>query len=235
MSFPNTISRLLYLVLPLPISLVAASTSSQYTSSSEFQSSLLYAHNFYRTQHNATSLTWNTTSATFAASWASPCNFQHSDGPTGENIAAGYPNATSVVDAWVLERLQYDFAAGDFSSETGHFTQVVWKATTSVGCGRTNCTGSGGMDGWFVVCEYYPPGNVIGEFKENVQSQVSGSPTDTVESAGNATSAATTGVTASATATATATATAGAGRMVMLPWEAVTLLGCVLEVGRVMW
>jgi hypothetical protein len=25
-----------------------------------------------------------------------------------------------------------------------------------------------------VVCEYYPPGNVIGSFKENVQEQVEG-------------------------------------------------------------
>jgi hypothetical protein len=33
-----------------------------------------------------------------------------------------------------------------------------------------------------VVCEYYPPGNVIGAFDGNVQSQVNGSAGDTVES-----------------------------------------------------
>jgi len=51
---------------------------------------------------------------------------------------------------------------------------VVWKATTSVGCGRTECDGKGGTQGWYVVCEYYPPGNVIGEFAQNVQAQVTG-------------------------------------------------------------
>lgn len=32
------------------------------------------------------------------------------------------------------------------------------------------------------MCEYYPPGNVIGEFAQNVQAQIKGKPTDTVES-----------------------------------------------------
>jgi hypothetical protein len=32
------------------------------------------------------------------------------------------------------------------------------------------------------VCEYYPPGNVIGAFAQNVQAQVKGKATDTVES-----------------------------------------------------
>jgi hypothetical protein len=44
-----------------------------------------------------------------------------------------------------------------------------------MGCGRKECNGgtSGGEGdalGWFVVCEYWPRGNVVGQFKENVQS-----------------------------------------------------------------
>jgi hypothetical protein len=39
--------------------------------------------------------------------------------------------------------------------------------------------------GYFVVCEYYPPGNVEGDnnqfFKDNVHRQVKGKPTDTEE------------------------------------------------------
>lgn len=95
-------------------------------------------------------------------------------GPTGENLAAGYPNATASIDAWGTERDEYDFKKAEFSHETGHFTQVVWKDTTSVGCGRRECDGRGGSPGWYVVCEYYPPGNVIGAFEENVQDQVEG-------------------------------------------------------------
>lgn len=46
-----------------------------------------------------------------------------------------------------------------------------------MGCARVNCTSDTGGDdgkasGWFVVCEYYPAGNVVGDdnkyFIENV-------------------------------------------------------------------
>jgi hypothetical protein len=36
--------------------------------------------------------------------------------------------------------------------------------------------------GYYIVCEYYPAGNVIGAFNANVQAQVKGRPTDTIES-----------------------------------------------------
>jgi len=62
-------------------------------------------------------------------------------GITGENLAAGYANASASVDAWGLEREQYNWAKPGFSEATGHFTQLVWSNTTSVGCGRTNCAG----------------------------------------------------------------------------------------------
>lgn len=95
-------------------------------------------------------------------------------GPTGENLASGYPNASASIIAWGAERDSYNFKKGDFDTKTGHFTQLVWKNTTSVGCGRTECNGKGGDDapGWYVVCEYWPHGNVIGQFQDNVQEEV---------------------------------------------------------------
>lgn len=51
----------------------------------------------------------------------------------------------------------------------------MWKATTSVGCARVDCDGNdkgGNARGWFVVCEYWPAGNVMGQFKEEVQGRV---------------------------------------------------------------
>lgn len=55
-----------------------------------------------------------------------------------------------------------------------------------MGCGRTSCAGKNGTPGWYVVCEYYPPGNVEGSanqfFKDNVKVQSKGKKTDTVES-----------------------------------------------------
>ncbi|TVY33755.1 Cell wall protein, partial [Lachnellula subtilissima] len=140
----------------------ATSTSSDYASDGSFEKDMLDAHNFYRGEHNASALTWNESSATVAAKWADGCRFVHSGGPTGENLAAGYANATASVDGWGLEREKYNWKSPGFNEATGHFTQVVWSNTTSVGCGRTACGGKNGTPGWYVVCEYYPPGNVVG-------------------------------------------------------------------------
>ncbi|OCK74704.1 PR-1-like protein, partial [Lepidopterella palustris CBS 459.81] len=101
-------------------------------------------------------------------------------GPNGENLASGFPNASASIAAWDNESSLYNFASPKFSHETGHFTQLVWKATTTIGCSHTFCnsrpvSGEGqSAPGWYVVCEYYPPGNVEGEFGENVQAAVKG-------------------------------------------------------------
>lgn len=76
------------------------------------------------------------------------------------------------MEAWGNERREYDFGDGGFGEDTGHFTQLVWKATRSVGCGREACNGRGKVGGWFVVCEYWPPGNVKGGYKSQVQKEV---------------------------------------------------------------
>jgi glioma pathogenesis-related protein 2 len=47
----------------------------------------------------------------------------------------------------------------------GHFTQVVWKGSREIGVGRSFAEGGLRV---FVVCNYYPAGNVIGRFKDNV-------------------------------------------------------------------
>lgn len=95
-------------------------------------------------------------------------------GPNGENLAEGYTNISSAVDAWGNERARYSFRKPGFSEVTGHFTQLVWKHTTSVGCGRVNCNGKNEVEGWFLVCEYWPPGNVDGEYLREVEMQVEG-------------------------------------------------------------
>lgn len=100
----------------------------------------------------------------------SECDFEHSGGPYGENLALGCNEVTECVELWGDEQEQYDYGDPDFSEETGHFTQLVWKNTTAVGCGSRLC----GTRGWYLVCEYWPRGNVIGQFGEQVGRQVSG-------------------------------------------------------------
>jgi hypothetical protein len=57
-----------------------------------------------------------------------------------------------------------------YSEATGHFTQLVWKNTTSMGCARKECN-KDDAPGWYVACEYWPRGNVVGQFKDNVQAE----------------------------------------------------------------
>ena len=49
---------------------------------------------------------------------------------------------------------------------TGHFTAVVWKATTKVGC-AVAVTADGNRI--FVVAKYEQPGNYLGQFEDNVK------------------------------------------------------------------
>ncbi|KAH8665200.1 CAP domain-containing protein [Tricladium varicosporioides] len=188
-------------------------TSTSYTDDKTFKNDMLVAHNFYRAEHGAVALVWNDTSARYAADWSKACVFEHSGGPTGENLVAGASNATTSIDAWGLERTSYDWNKPGFQEATGHFTQLVWKNTTSVGCGRTSCQGKNQTPGWYVVCEYFPAGNVVGSngqyFQDNVARISQGKLTDTVEAGVNGKGANPTAASGSATGTATGTAASG--------------------------
>lgn len=132
-----------------------------------FTSKILNSTNWYRGEHNVSSLEWNRTLEEFATDYLDDnddCEFEHSGGPYGENLAIGYGNTTASIEAWGDEREDYDFDKPEFSKATGHFTQLVWKDTTDVGCGRKLC----GDRGWYLVCEYWPRGNVIGQFTDQV-------------------------------------------------------------------
>ena len=140
---------------------------------SDNASILLSAHNNKRSLHKDTpSLTWSTELETYAQNYADQYDCSgtlvHSGGPYGENLALGYGIEGSV-DAWYNEIEYYDYNNPGFSENAGHFTQVVWKSSTEVGCGIKSC---GGVWGDYVICSYKPAGNVIGEFAENVMPLV---------------------------------------------------------------
>jgi hypothetical protein len=47
----------------------------------------------------------------------------------------------------------------------GHFSQVVWNGTTSIGCASVLCPDGSifqGFQTWFTVCNYYPAGMYTG-------------------------------------------------------------------------
>ncbi|KIJ68256.1 hypothetical protein HYDPIDRAFT_24553 [Hydnomerulius pinastri MD-312] len=145
-------------VFSVGTSLVQAFPSSKY----------LDTHNNERAQYDAAALVWNDTLANAAQQWANGCVFEHSGGslgPYGENLAAGTGDYTisNAVGDWNAESSSYDPS----NPQASHWTQVVWKSTTDLGCAVQSCNGifpSSYGPAEYYVCEYYPAGNVIGEF-----------------------------------------------------------------------
>ncbi|KAI9247450.1 CAP domain-containing protein [Phascolomyces articulosus] len=128
----------------------------------------LKVHNQYRKLHGAPALRWNSTLESYAQKWSNKCKFQHTQGPYGENLAWGYGNYPAAIKAWYNEEKQYNYNNPGFTAGTGHFTAMVWKSTTDVGCGIKKCDGGAPM----YTCSYWPAGNIVSAdnayFKANV-------------------------------------------------------------------
>ncbi len=130
---------------------------------------ILAAHNKYRAEVGVPPLQWSESLAASAQQWANHLaatgTFEHSG--AAENLAEGSAGAFSVaqlVDIWGGEK-QY-FRNGNFPNisstgnweNAGHYTQVVWRNTTEVGCGLARGNGND-----VLVCHYNPAGNVVGQ------------------------------------------------------------------------
>jgi pathogenesis-related protein 1 len=65
---------------------------------------------------------------------------------------------------WADEAGDYDYRTNRCKSgaQCGHYTQIVWADTQRVGCGVATCNMLG-TRGQFVVCDYEPPGNFVGQ------------------------------------------------------------------------
>lgn len=121
-------------------------------------------------------LCWDATIATAAQAYANNCQYAHNAStPYGENLYAGavtsgFPTNVEVAAAtdWAGEDVGYNYAANTCSGVCGHYTQMVWRTTTAVGCGLRQCTTNSPFPPPFtnwtlVVCNYNPPGNFTGQ------------------------------------------------------------------------
>ena len=141
---------------------------------------ILDAHNAYRTEVGVPPLTWSDDLARFAQKWANElanngdCELKHRPADEndpwkqlyGENIYSGggsdmSPTIIDAVAAWGEEKMNFDFDTKDCKSGEmcGHFTQMIWKNTTAVGCAIAVCPDGNVI----VVCNYDPSGNWGGE------------------------------------------------------------------------
>ncbi|MDB5430745.1 MAG: Cysteine-rich secretory protein family protein [Caulobacter sp.] len=168
---PRTFSAIAAAIAAVTLALAATPAAAAPTAAVRDQ--LLAAHNVERDRLGLPPLTWNPDLAGHAQAWAdhlvSLGALQHSANETrtgeGENLwmgTAGYYNPTAMVGSWADERA--DFTYGVFPDvgadwhKVGHYTQMVWRNTTQVGCAIAT---GGGWD--YLVCRYSPPGNYMGE------------------------------------------------------------------------
>lgn len=137
-----------------------------------FAKAILDSHNKYRALHGVGDLSWADGPYVYAKNNADnyDCSgiLTHTHGQYGENLAAGFANGPAAVKAWYDEGETYDYST---ANEYNHFTQVVWKGSTQLGCAYKDCSAQGW--GLYIVCEYNPVGNVIGQNSQNVLPLVS--------------------------------------------------------------
>jgi len=140
-----------------------------------FVKEVIEVHNIYREKHHVKPLKLNKNICKIAQEYtnfmAKNNIFQQSQSnyngdALGENLAMIENNKISgkdIVNNWYNENVNYDYN-GDYQSNTGHFTQIVWKDTTDAGFGWAQS--DNGI--YYIVGNYYPAGNFLGEFKDNV-------------------------------------------------------------------
>lgn len=88
---------------------------------------------------------------------------------TGSSPAVAAANA---VNGWYNEKALWDASSGKaFLKSAGHYTQLMWKGSTQVGCALSTGT-LNSLPLVAIACNYSPPGNVTGEanFVANVDA-----------------------------------------------------------------
>ena len=138
----------------------------KYTAQKSIAVSMLTAHNQVRARWGVPPLVWSVRLSQSAQQWANVLvrrdDLFHRDNPVyGQNlyrIDGGTVTASQVVKDWADEAKYYNRRTNSCRGRCGHYTQIVWRDTKRVGCAVAHKSGA---EVW--VCEYDPPGNIMGE------------------------------------------------------------------------
>lgn len=156
-----------------PVPCRAAATAADAASGSTAEH-ILAIHNRERAAVGVPPLVWDPTLATAAASYgpalAALGRLTHSPRESRpgqrENLAmgsVGHFGVGDLVGFWVEEKQHFQPGTFPDVSRTGdwkdvaHYTQMIWKSTTNVGCAIQPAG-----DRQYLICRYTPPGNADG-------------------------------------------------------------------------
>ena len=131
---------------------------------------MLAAHNAVRSRAGVPPLAWSNRLAAHAQSWANYLLahrqfFHRPNAAYGENLfeiegAAASP--AEVVDDWASESRSYNHRSNVCRGVCGHYTQIVWRKSTQLGCGVASCK-NGGFTTDIWICNFAPAGNYVGQ------------------------------------------------------------------------
>ncbi|GBN45725.1 Golgi-associated plant pathogenesis-related protein 1 [Araneus ventricosus] len=152
--------------------------------SEDFAQECVRIHNHYRAQHGCPPLHLSYSICAVSQEWANRIStedhFHHSNHTQyGENLFVIYMSnnslplltAQQVVESWYSEHVFYPFdghITRDIIPKAGHFTQVIWSGSRELGIGRAISKNNR----LYIVANYYPAGNVLRKFAENVPPKI---------------------------------------------------------------
>ncbi|XP_013379182.1 multiple epidermal growth factor-like domains protein 10 isoform X2 [Lingula anatina] len=130
------------------------------------------------------SMVWDDELESVAQNWADQCDYKHGHNipqnsefqrtKPGQNLFATTRrpvDPTRSLYYWVDEEIPFYTYANNScvpGEKCGHYTQAVWADSHRVGCAVAECAVKSPFLGYrgvwyYVVCNYYPPGNYIGQ------------------------------------------------------------------------
>lgn len=157
-------------VIALAASVVLAATATRTAVDEQiFREEILLSHNAERAAVGSEPLVWSEDLAADAAEWGADLArrgaFEHdpdNDGQ-GENLwmgTRGHYSLPEMIEGWSEEKkaLMRMSSWEDDYHAVGHYTQMVWSSTRSVGCAVTR-----NASDEYLTCRYDPAGNVMGD------------------------------------------------------------------------
>ncbi len=149
----------------------------------------LEAHNSIRDRFFDKALSWSAKlqkdAQDYANKLANSGKFEHDpkniDKNYGENLYASVsgkskiPTFKDAVENWAVEERYYNYSDNSCSVDAGntdkvnlttyntcgHYTQIIWKSTSYLGCAKAKYKTGELKDGYIIVCKYSSPGNIV--------------------------------------------------------------------------